>query len=202
MIKAALWLGTAALFSASASPQPALARDKNKDNDKSADGAAAIAGGLAAIGVGLAAATSKHGDDYRHDKQWDSDFYGDPFSPAGNVVCAPSHRQCNDRGYFSYSWTKRVFGSSAAFEGSGMNVDSGFGNFGNFGVDLGRAREVCLERSAAARLRNVTVESAKQISDNWAYVYMQVRPSEKSPDYQRWWCAYNFSNGKTDFKRM
>ena len=164
---------------------------------------AAESGGLAAIGIGIAVLPpAQHGDAHRHDTQWDAALYGNPFSPAANVVCLPGQRQCLARGAFSYSWTKRVFGTSAAFEDNGAGWDGGYGDFGTFGVDLERAREVCLAQSSSERLKNVTIDEAKQMTDEWAYVYMRARPNPRLPDYQRWRCAYSFQTGKTDFKRM
>lgn len=201
MRTAALWLATAALAGAAISPVPAMAAEpEDKSADK--DNTAAVLGGLAAIGIGIAVATSRHGDNHRHDSQWDGKLYGDPFTPAANVVCAPGQRQCYERGHYSYSWTKRVFGASAAFADAGEGMVGSFGDFGTLGVDLDRARTVCLEQSAGNRLKNVTIDEARQMTDEWAYVYMRARPNPRLPDYQRWRCAYSFKSGKTDFKRM
>lgn len=201
MNRAASWLAIGALICAATSPAPVIARDRDDKGDRK-DNTAAVIGGLAAIGIGIAIATSKHGDDHRHDSQWDSNLYGNPFTPAPDVVCVPRQRQCFARGHYSYGWTKRVFGTSAAFEDTGGNWDGGYGDFGSFGVDLERARSVCLEQSAGARLRNVSIDEAKQMTDEWAYVYMRARPKANSPDFERWRCAYSFRSGKTDFKRM
>ena len=200
MTKAADWLARAALAGAVLGASVVSAQDRansGKDND------AARSGGLAAIGIGIAvSAPARHGDAHRHDTQWDTALYGNPFSPAANVVCLPGQRQCLNRGAYSYSWTKRVFGISAAFTDNAAGWDSGYGDFGTFGVDLERAREVCLAQSSSERLKNVTIDEAKQMTDEWAYVYMRARPNPRLPDYQRWRCAYSFQTGKTDFKRM
>lgn len=201
MRTAALWLAAAALAGTATSPVPALADERDEKAAKN-DNTAAVLGGLAAIGIGLAVATTKHGDNHRHDSQWDGKLYGGPFTPAANVVCTPGQRQCYERGHYSYGWTKRVFGASAAFADAGEGMVGGFGDFGTLGVDLDRARTVCLEQSAGNRLRNVSIEEAKQMTDEWAYVYMRARPNPKLPAYERWRCAYSFKSGKTDFKRM
>lgn len=201
MRTAALWLTSAALVGAAISPHPALADERDEKAAKK-DNTAAVLGGLAAIGIGIAIATSKHGDTHRHDSQWDGNLYGNPFTPAANVVCLPGQRQCYEGGHYSYSWTKRVFAASAGFPDTGGGWEGGFGDFGTLGVDLDRARTVCLEQSASVRLRNVLIEEARQMTDEWAYVYMRSRPNPKLPDFQRWRCAYSFKSGKTDFKRM
>lgn len=200
MKTATLWIASAALAGAMAYALPAQARDDEKAETK--DGTAAMSGGLAAIGIGIAVSTAKHGGDHRHDSQWDDELYGKPFNPAANVVCVPGQRQCYDRGYVSYSWTKQAFGTSAEFAASEGGWDGGYGDFGSFGVDLERARTVCLERSGTQRLRNVSIDEAKQMTDEWAYVYMRARPNPRLPAYERWRCAYSFRSGKTDFKRM
>jgi hypothetical protein len=201
MNRPASWLAIGALILAAANPAPSAARDRDDKSDKK-DDTAAIIGGLAAIGIGIAIATSKHGDDHRHDSQWDGNLYGNPFTPAPGVVCMPGQRQCYERGHHSYSWTKRVFGTSVAFSNEDGGWDGGYGDFGSFGVDLERARAVCLEQSAGIRLRNVSIDEAKQMTDEWAYVYLRARPKANLPDFERWRCAYSFRSGKTDFKRM
>jgi hypothetical protein len=201
MKQAASWLASAVLLGAAFCTAPALARDGDEKADKK-DSAAAIIGGLGAIGIGVANAPAQHGEQHRHQAQWDSVLYGVPFSPAAGVVCLPNQRQCYEANRFSYSWTRQTFSRSAAFDSSAGSWAGDFGGFGTFGVDLERAREVCIERSGPARLRNVSVDEAKQMTDEWAYVYMRSRPNAKSPDFERWRCAYSFKNGKTDFKRM
>lgn len=201
MKTAALWLASAALAGAAISPHPARADERDEKAAKK-DNTAAVLGGLAAIGIGIAIATSKHGDTHRHDSQWDGNLYGSPFTPAANVVCVPGQRQCYENGHYSYGWTKRVFAASAGFPDTAGGWEGGFGDFGTLGVDLDRARTVCLEQSAGARLKNVLIEEARQMTDEWAYVYMRSRPNPKLPDFQRWRCAYSFKSGKTDFKRM
>lgn len=201
MRTAALWLAIAVLAGAAIGPQPAMA-DERDDKSAKRDNTAAVLGGLAAIGIGIATATAKHGDTHRHDSQWDARLHGTPFAPSANVVCAPEQRQCFDHGHYSYSWTKRVFGMSASFADTGGSWDGGYGDFGSLGVDLDRARTVCLEQSAGQRLKNVSIDEARQMTDEWAYVYMRARPNPKLPNYERWRCAYSFKSGKTDFKRM
>lgn len=201
MRTAAPWMASAALAFAAACPLPALADQPETAAQPDKDDAA-TAGGLTTIGIGIAITPAKHGDSYRHDSQWDSALYGQPFTPAANVVCVPNQRQCYERGYYSYSWSKRTFGITAAFDEASGSWDGGYGDFGSFGVDLERARAVCIERSAGERLRNVTIDEAKQMTDEWAYVYMRARPNPRLPGYEKWRCAYSFRSGKTDFKRM
>lgn len=65
-----------------------------------------IARALAALAIiGIAAAKKENDPD-----GWDEDRYGDPFSPAEDVICLPKPRQCYKDGHFSYRWTKRIFG--------------------------------------------------------------------------------------------
>lgn len=44
---------------------------------------------IAALGFGIAIATSKHGEDHKHDSKWDGNLYVDPFSPGDNMTCVP-----------------------------------------------------------------------------------------------------------------
>jgi hypothetical protein len=68
-----LTTGLSALVLVISATNPALAQDR--DERKKGDNTAAIIGGIAAIGIGIAIATSKkHGDDHRHDNQWDGNF--------------------------------------------------------------------------------------------------------------------------------
>ena len=62
---------------------------------------------LLALGVGVAIA--KHGKDHNANSNWDSQLYGDPFSPARDVVCLPRPRKCYEDGHLSWRWTKRIF---------------------------------------------------------------------------------------------
>jgi hypothetical protein len=200
MKKLALGLATLALAAGAANPALAQDRDERKKNDNTA----AIIGGIAAIGLGIAIATSKkHGDDHRHDNQWDGNFYGDPFSPANNVVCVPNQRQCYERGSFSYSWTKRIFGSSAGFGGSGGSWDGG-GGFGGSGgsQDFSAARQRCLIDAQRRGLRNIDVENIEDHKNIYALVYMNVRRSSMSVNYERWRCDFKYSTGLTKFKRI
>lgn len=80
-----------------AAPAPARAADDTKK-------AIAI---LLALGLGIAAAkkaAEENGD------EWDTDFYGEPFSPHADVICLPKPRKCYDHGRLSYRWTRRIFG--------------------------------------------------------------------------------------------
>ena len=190
-----------AFVAAMMNPSIAVAKEKgrHRDDDKNDGTTAAVIGGIAAIGIiaAIASKKKKHGNDYRYDNEWDTNYYGEPFSPAGSVICVPNQRKCFDRGNFSYSWTKRIFGTSAGFGGSG---DS-FGGSGS-SVDLIRAEQSCIERGRQRGLRNITVDAVRPEGAKRARVFMQTRRSQASVNTERWRCEYRFNSGKTEFKRI
>ncbi len=197
-----LTTGLTALAIVMSAANPALAQDL--DERKKNDNTAAIIGGIAAIGIGIAIATSnKHGDDHRHDNDWDGNLYGEPFSPSNNVVCVPNQRKCYDRGNFSYSSTKRIFGTSAGFGGSGGS-GGGFGGFGGSGgtQDFAQAQQRCMMDAQRKGLRNVTIENVEDHKNIYALVYMQVRRSPMTVNYHRWRCDFKYSTGLTKFKQI
>lgn len=63
---------------------------------------------LVALGIGVAVA--KHGKNHDSTSTWDEDLYGEPFSPARDVVCLPRPRKCYEDGHLSWRWTQRIFG--------------------------------------------------------------------------------------------
>ncbi|MFN3989939.1 MAG: hypothetical protein ACK4IS_06750 [Erythrobacter sp.] len=183
---------------------PALAKDR--DEQKKGDNTAAIIGGIAAIGLGIAIATAdRHGDDHRHDNDWDGNLYGDAFSPANNVVCVPNPRKCHDRGHFSYSWTKRIFGISAGLGDSDGSWDGGFGGSGGSrgaGQDFVQAQQRCMIDAQRKGLRNVTIENVEHYRNIYALVYMQVRRSPMTVNHDRWCCDFKCSTGLSKFKQI
>ncbi len=213
MKRGAIVAATLAFVVSSLTAPAALAqeRDRRPDNDKK-DNTGAIVAGIAALGIGIAIATSKHGDKHKHDSQWDGNLYGDPFSPAQNVVCMPQQRKCYENGHFSYSWTKRIFGTSGGFGGSGGsgfggsggsgNGFGGSGGSGNGAQDLNLARRVCVDRAEQRGLRNILVESVRPEGSKRARVWMQTRRSQATVNTERWRCEYRFESGKTEFKRL
>lgn len=193
---------TFALVASTLTPLPVYAQNRDDEDGKKGDNTAAIVAGIAALGIGIAIATSKHGDDHKHDSQWDGNLYGDPFSPANNVTCVPRQKKCYERGHFSYSWTKRIFGTSAGWGGSGGS-DGGFGGSGgSSGMDLDRARRVCIDRGEQRGLRNIRVESVRPEGSKRARVWMQTRRSPSTVNAERWRCEYRFESGRTEFKRL
>lgn len=67
-------------------PGPASAKPDKED----------IAKALAALAIiGVAISKAKNDPD-----GWDADRYGDPFSPAADVVCLPKPKQCFVKGHF------------------------------------------------------------------------------------------------------
>ena len=167
----------------------------------------AIVAGIAAIGIGIAIATSGKDKD-----KWDGDRYGEPFSPSSNVVCVPRERICYERGHYSYDWTRRIFGDSAGWGGSGGSGSGGSGSGGSGwggsggsgwggGEDLDRARRVCVDRGEDRGLRNINVESVQPHDSKRARVYLQARRSSTTVSYERWRCEYTYSSGRTEFKK-
>jgi len=201
MKKTAITAATLALVAGTLNPLSAFAQNRDDDDKKKGDNTAAIVAGIAALGIGIAIATSKHGDDHKHDNQWDGNLYGDPFSPANNVTCVPRQKKCYDRGNFSYSWTKRIFGTSAGFGGSGNSWDNDFGGSGG-SMNLDRARRVCVDRAEQRGLRNIRVESVRPEGSKRARVWMQTRRSQSTVSSERWRCEYRFESGRTEFKRV
>ncbi len=212
MRKTAITAATFALVASTLAPLPAYAQDRDEDEKK--DNTGAIIAGIAALGIGIAIATSKKGDDDRYDNEWDGNLYGDPFSPANNISCYPRQKKCYDRGHFSYSWTKRIFGTSAGFGGSGGS-GGGFGGSGGSGGDFGGsggswngsqnldlARRVCVDRGQDRGLRNIYVESVRPEGSKRARVWMQSRRSPQTVSSERWRCEYSYGSGKTEFKRL
>lgn len=207
MRKTAITAATFALVASTLSPSIAYAQEA--DEEKKKDNTGAIIAGIAALGIGIAIATSKKGDDDRYDNQWDGNLYGDPFSPSNNISCYPRQKKCYDRGHFSYSWTKRIFGTSAGWGGSGGSWDNnnggGFGGSGgswNGNQNLDQARRVCLDRGRDRGLKNILVESVRPEGAKRARVYMQTRRSQATVSTERWRCEYRFDSGKTEFKRL
>lgn len=194
MKKTAVTAATLALLAGTLTPLPALADDKKKDGEQKKDNTAAIVAGIAALGIGIAIATSGKDDDKN---QWDGDQYGDPFSPSANVVCVPRQRTCYERGHYSYNWTRRIFGTGTGWGGSGENWGGSGGS-----VDLGRARRVCVDRGEDRGLRNIFVESSQPHDSKRARVYLQARRSQASVNYDRWRCEYTYSSGRTEFKKI
>ena len=90
----------AMLGAACLAPQPAKALS---DTERAA---------LAAIlFLGMAAAASgRHGGGFNAGTDWDTDRYGEPFSPSKGIVCLPRPRQCFANGRLSQRWTQRIFG--------------------------------------------------------------------------------------------
>lgn len=215
MKKAAILTATLATLASAMIPSPILAQDERRyeEEEKKKDNTGAIVAGIAALGIGIAIATSKHGDDHRHDNQWDGNLYGDPFSPSNGVTCVPRQRTCYDRGDYSYSWTKRIFGTSAGWGGSGGSGGSwggsggsggswgGSGGSGNSG-DLDRARRVCVDRGRDRGMKNINVESVQPHNSKTARVYMQSRRSSATVSTDRWRCDYSYGSGRTEFKRI
>lgn len=208
MRKTAIAAATLAVMASSLAPLPALAQQRGReDEEKKQDNTGAIVAGIAAIGIGIAIATSKKGDDDRYESQWDGNLYGDPFSPARDVTCVPRQRKCYERGHLSYSWTKRIFGNNAGFGGSGGSWDNGngFGGSGGSwdnGQNLDTARRVCIDRGYGRGLRNIVVESVRPEGSSRARVYMQSRRSQMTVNAELWRCEYRFDSGRTEFKRM
>lgn len=207
MRKTAITAATFALVASTLTPSIAYAQEA--DEEKKKDNTGAIIAGIAALGIGIAIATSKKGDDDRYDNQWDGNLYGDPFSPSNNISCYPRQKKCYDRGHFSYSWTKRIFGTSARWGGSGGSWDNnnggGFGGSGgswNGNQNLDQARRVCLDRGRDRGLKNILVESVRPEGTKRARVYMQTRRSQATVNTERWRCEYRFDSGKTEFKRL
>ncbi|MFN3936541.1 MAG: hypothetical protein ACK4KW_03085 [Gemmobacter sp.] len=73
---------------------------------RAADDAAKAIAILLALGIGIAAAKQAQEDD----NQWNTELYGEPFSPSANVVCLPKPRKCYEHGRLSHRWTYRIFG--------------------------------------------------------------------------------------------
>jgi hypothetical protein len=85
---------------AATGPGPAVAKDGENAR-------AAIA---AIVGVTVAIAAAKHGQNHNANSQWDEGRYGEPFEPARGVTCVPRMSQCFEHGRVSWSWTRRIFG--------------------------------------------------------------------------------------------
>lgn len=207
MKRSAITVATLAFVASTLAAPAAIAQERNRERvDEKKDNTGAIVAGIAALGIGIAIATSKHGDKHKHDNQWDGNLYGDPFSPSNKVICMPKQRKCYDSGYFSYSWTKRIFGTSGGFGGSGGSWDNDFGGSGGSwnggGQDLGLARRVCVDRGKQRGLRNISVESVRPEGSKRARVWMQTRRSQATVNMERWRCEYRFESGKTEFKRL
>ena len=211
MKKTAICAGALALVATTMMPTIGHAQERGRDDDDKKNNTAAIVAGIAALGIGIAIATSKHGDNHKHDDQWDGNLYGDPFSPSNNVTCIPRQRKCYERGNFSYSWTKRIFGTSAGWGGSGGSgggfggsggSDGGFGGSGSSGQSLDRARRVCIDKGRDRGLRNIYVENVLSHDSRYAYVYLQSRRSAATVSSERYRCEYRYSNSKTNFKRL
>lgn len=196
MKRSAITLATLAIVASALTPPTAAAKERDRRwNEQRKDNAGAVVAGMAAIGLGIAIATAKHGDRHRHDNEWDGNLYGDPFSPANNVICMPLQRKCYYNGYFSYSWTSQIFGSSGGFGGSG-------GSWNGSGYDLNLARQICVERGEQRGLRNIRVEAVRPEGSNRALVWMETRRSPMTMSTERWRCEYRFNSGRTDLRRL
>lgn len=112
----------------------------------------------------------------------------------------PNQRKCYENGHFSYSWTKRIFGTSAGFGGSGGSWQGEWGGWGS-SADLDRARGVCRDRGARKGLRNIFIESVTPHGDrNRVDVIMQSRRSSMRVSCERWRCKYNARSGNTSIE--
>jgi len=61
--------------------------------------------------LGMAAAASgRHGSGFNSGSDWDTERYGEPFSPSEGIVCLPRPRQCFANGRLSQRWTQRIYG--------------------------------------------------------------------------------------------
>jgi hypothetical protein len=60
--------------------------------------------------LGMAAVAGRHGSGFNSGSEWDTDLYGEPFSPSEGIVCLPRPRQCFANGRLSQRWTQRIFG--------------------------------------------------------------------------------------------
>lgn len=192
-----------ALLTVTAAPPHAVAQERRSqpEEGEKSDSSAAVIAGLAVIGAGIAIA-SKHGKKHRHDQDWDIGYYGEPFSPAYGVTCVPNQRKCYENGYFSYSWTKRIFGTSAGFGGSGGSWEGDFGGWGS-SIDPDRARQVCRDRGERRGLRNIFIESVRPHNNGKRIdVIMQSRRSPMTVNYERWRCMFYYNNGATSFERL
>jgi len=66
---------------------------------------------VAILFLGMAAAASgRHGSGFNSGSDWDSERYGEPFSPSEGIVCLPKPRQCFANGRLSQRWTQRIYG--------------------------------------------------------------------------------------------
>lgn len=90
-------IAATAIAALAAVPVPVAAKPDKED----------IARALAALAI-LGVAVAKARND---PNGWDENRYGDPFSPAKDVICLPKPEQCFKNGHFSYSWTRRIFGN-------------------------------------------------------------------------------------------
>lgn len=207
MKKTTIAIATFALVASTLTAPATSAKERNRrPNDEKKDNTGAIVAGIAALGIGIAIATSKHGDKHKHDGDWDGNLYGDPFRPAAGVICMPRQRECYESGYFSYSWTKRIFGASGSFGGSGNSWNNDFGGSGGSwnggGQNLDLARRVCVDQGERRGLRNIRVESVRSDGSKRARVGLLSSRSQATVSTDRWRCEYSFKNGKTEFKRL
>lgn len=201
MRKTAGLAASIALLAGSVAPQAALAQDARRGSDDKKDDAAAAAVGLAILRAGIAIA-SKHGKKRKHDQDWDTSYYGEPFSPSYGVTCLPQQRKCYEGGHFSYRWTKRIFGTSAGFGGSGGSWEGGFGGWGS-SYDPDRARSVCRDRGERKGLRNIFIESVTPHPEkNRIDVIMQSRRSQMTVSFERWRCKFYYNNSTTSIERI
>lgn len=206
MKKTAITLATLACVASTLTAPEVLAQGSYPRSSAERNNTGAVVAGIAAIGLGIALATSKHGDRHRHDTQWDGNLYGDPFSPANNVICMPQQRKCYYNGYVSYPWTSQIFGSYGGFGGSGGSWGSDFGGSGGSwsggGQNLDLARQICVERAEQRGLRNIRVDAVRPEGSKRALVWMESRRSPMTMSTERWRCEYRFKSGRTDFRRV
>lgn len=106
MKKTTITIATLAFVASTLAAPAAIAQERGRrPNDEKKDNTGAIIAGIAALGIGVAIATSKHGDKHRHDSEWDGNLYGYAWIRPSDAGCATSvWNQCAPTDPSEHTW--------------------------------------------------------------------------------------------------